>query len=596
MDAGVGAAREREQRHWVWFVLPIWAALYGLLIAINADVLSHAGWHDPDDQLRLQQVRDLLAGQGWFDLTQYRIDAAGGGVAMHWSRLVDLPIAAVMLVTRPLFGAIGAEVAALVAVPGLTLLAILSLVAWIAARVLPRSALPMALLAVAFAVPVIVQVLPGRIDHHGWQIALALTAMAGFLVADARRGGWITGGALAGRMAISFEGVPMAAWIVAVLALGALLDPRLRARLVAAMQMLALGSLALFAATRGLGDLANHCDAIAPAHLGAFLWGAAAIWIAHVARPDSRIALLIGLAVAAVGAVAIVAGAAPQCAGGSFDMLDPVVRSVWYDNVREGKPILTAEWHLAAQYALPPLVGLIATLRLAGKETGPKRRWWLFYALILLGALAIGLMVARASAISGVLAAIPLGWLLAGWMDALRRPPNPVLRTAELLGLAALIAVVLLPVVPVVVLERLLEVQSAADTTPASTAPCTVVPAKAILAALPPGGILAPLDMGPDILLQTNRAVLATGHHRGARAMRLTIDAFSGSRDEARAIMAARGLRYLAICPELSELAQYRKRAPDGLAARLDAGNVPTWLVPVPLPEGTAVRMWRRLD
>src|SRR3546814_19415048 len=42
--------------------------------------------------MRLVEVRDLLAGQGWFDLTQYRLGLEGG-TPMHWSRLVDLPIA-----------------------------------------------------------------------------------------------------------------------------------------------------------------------------------------------------------------------------------------------------------------------------------------------------------------------------------------------------------------------------------------------------------------------------------------------------------------------------------------------------------------------
>ena len=45
-----------------------------------------------DDAMRLVEVRDLLAGQGWFDLTQYRLSPPGG-VAMHWSRLVDVPLA-----------------------------------------------------------------------------------------------------------------------------------------------------------------------------------------------------------------------------------------------------------------------------------------------------------------------------------------------------------------------------------------------------------------------------------------------------------------------------------------------------------------------
>lgn len=593
-DEGIHRGRWRA---WLSLVLPIWAALYGLLIAVNLGRLSQFGFHDPDDQLRLQQVRDLLAGQNWFDLHQYRIDAVGGGVLMHWSRLVDIPIAAVMLAARPFLGQEGAEIAALLVVPGLTLLAVLALVASIAVRVLPRSALPMTLLTVAFAVPTIVQVLPGRIDHHGWQIVLALAAIAGFLEPDERRGGWITGAALATWMAISFEGVALSAWIVAVLAMAALADPRMRARLVAATQALALVSVALFAATRGFVDLSNHCDAIAPVHLAAFLWGAAAITAAHILRPGSRIALVAGLGVAAAGAVAIVAGAAPQCTSGSFDMLDPVVRSIWYDNVQEGKPILASDWPLAAQYGLPPLIGLGVAIRLALRSEGDRRRWWLIYAAVLAGALAIGLAVARAASIPGVMAALPLGWQLSQWLAALRRPPNPLLRAAELMAAAAVIFMVLLPVVPVLIVEKLIGMDSrpkqAAD---APTGPCAARPARAALAALPPGGILAPLDMGPDFLITTDRSVLATGHHRGARAMRLTIDAFSGAPEDARAIMRAQGLRYLAICPSLQELDLYRERAPKGFAAQLGTGNAPAWLEPVSLPASSGIKLWRRLD
>jgi hypothetical protein len=46
---------------------------------------------DGDDVMRLVQVRDLLAGQGWFDLHQYRL-GPDGGTLMHWSRIPDIPI------------------------------------------------------------------------------------------------------------------------------------------------------------------------------------------------------------------------------------------------------------------------------------------------------------------------------------------------------------------------------------------------------------------------------------------------------------------------------------------------------------------------
>src|SRR5690606_28265498 len=67
------------------------AVLLAMFIANATDYVGQ----DNDDIMRLVQVRDLLAGQGWFDLMQYRLGLEGG-ILMHWSRLVDLPIAALI--------------------------------------------------------------------------------------------------------------------------------------------------------------------------------------------------------------------------------------------------------------------------------------------------------------------------------------------------------------------------------------------------------------------------------------------------------------------------------------------------------------------
>ena len=58
--------------------------------------------------MRMMQVRGLLHGQGWFDLRQYRLNPPFGA-NIHWSRLVDLPIAGLILALRPLLGGAGAE-------------------------------------------------------------------------------------------------------------------------------------------------------------------------------------------------------------------------------------------------------------------------------------------------------------------------------------------------------------------------------------------------------------------------------------------------------------------------------------------------------
>jgi hypothetical protein len=85
-----------------------------------------------DDAMRLVEVRDLVAGQGWFDLVQHRLDPPG--LAMHWSRVIDAPLAALILLLRPLLGSHGAEAVTLVLWPTMLLGAALLLAASLAAR------------------------------------------------------------------------------------------------------------------------------------------------------------------------------------------------------------------------------------------------------------------------------------------------------------------------------------------------------------------------------------------------------------------------------------------------------------------------------
>src|SRR4051812_8105330 len=59
---------------------------------------------DTDDAMRLSEVHDFLKGQNWFDLVQHRLNTPFGA-ELHWSRLIDLPEAAILWALRPLFGA-----------------------------------------------------------------------------------------------------------------------------------------------------------------------------------------------------------------------------------------------------------------------------------------------------------------------------------------------------------------------------------------------------------------------------------------------------------------------------------------------------------
>lgn len=570
-----------------------WLVVSTLLVAINWGSITGFRFPDPDDTMRLVQVRDLIAGQGWFDLVQHRVDVPGDGVRMHWSRLVDVPLLLVIAVLTPLLGSAAAETVALVIVPLITLGIAMLLAARIAWRLMGDEEATLTSLVLAISVPVLFQLGPMRIDHHGWQIVCALAAMNGLMARSPKAGGRVIGVALAIWLAISIEGLPLAAMIFAVLALRWMREREARVMLVSAIQSLAMTSLALFLLTRGMRDIAPYCDAISPIHLAMFLWGAIVLSICARFEPVPRGILLGGFALAGGGALAMLQVSAPQCVtGGGFAALDPLVARHWHANVLEGMPIWRQSLSTALQYAVTPLIALVAAIRLAVTSRDWLRQFWADYAAILVAALLVSIFVSRAGAVACVLAAPPLAWQLRQWLRAIRTMEQPAPRIAAMIGVVC----ALLPAFPAILLANAMPARASLEATPDNAAKaidCRVQDAGATLASLPKGEFFAPMDIAPELLLATEHTVVATGHHRGNAGMRMLIETALAPEAEAREALALRGTSYVALCPTLGEARLYGRLAPKGLVADLIRGQAPKWLAPVPLEDGNGLKVWR---
>ena len=567
-----------------------WAALMALLWFVWGSKVAPLAFSDPDDQLRLIQVRDLLAGQGWWDLVQRRIDPPQG-VLMHWSRLVDLPIAATILLLKPFLGAHGAEVAAIAIIPALTALCAVLLLARLASRLVSRPALIAALIALLVALPLIVQLRPTRIDHHGWQVVALLAALGGLFARDPRRGGLVSGLALAAWLSISMEGLPLAAALFAVMALRWLRDPQEGPRFVAAIQALALGSLALAFVSRNPLDLATYCDSISPMHLAVFAWcGFATTVLARL--PLSPLRVLAGLGAIGAGGLAIMLAWAPECTAGGFGALGPELERLWYREVIEGQPVWHNRLPVTLQFVVPSLAGLLAAAAFAWRSTGEERLRWTDFTLVLLACVASGLLVSRTSAYGAALAVIPLGAAFVAAHRAVRARASAAGRLTGLLALAASTVLVLAPAVPVFAIANLRgEGQRYAGE--AQLASCRFDPALPALRALPRGRIFAHLNIGPQLMLFTDHSVTATAHHRAPAAMLDVFQTLLGSPEAAQAVMERREIDYVVLCPGLPEIDRVVREAPDGLAARLRDGKTPDWLEPIALPAETGIRAWR---
>jgi hypothetical protein len=167
----------------------------------------------------------------------------------------------------------------------------------------------------------------------------------------------------------------------------------------------------------------------------------------------------------------------------------------------------------------------------------------------------------------------------------LRRPGK---RALVLVGAA----LALLPALPLTLFALAIPAQASSVARIAASS-CAIPENAGILRALPNGEIHAPLDIGPQLLYETQHSVVATGHHRGQNAMRTVIETFTGSPESARATLAARGTRYIAMCPDLIEPARYKAAAPDGFMAGLAAGRTPDWLEPVQVRRDGSLEVWR---
>ncbi len=585
--------RQRAHEHPNRRIALVWLVLSAIFVAIGFQGLSQNQFPGPDDALRLVQVRDLLGGQSWFDLHQYRIDPPDGTL-MHWSRLVDIPIALVILILTPLIGHSAAETAAMVIVPLLTLGAILCVIGRLAWRTFDVQVAGLACLCIGLLSPVVFQLQPMRLDHHGWQIFCVALALGAVSIRAPWKGGAIAGLAMAWGLSISIELLPMAAAFGGVLAIRWFRDRAERWWLTAYMQALAAGLAILFLATRGIGDLAQHCDAVSPAHLGFFVITALGTGaIAAAPRvPAFALAGLFGLAGAA--GLTFFGLSSPTCLATPFAELDPVVRDFWHVNILEGRPFWEQELLSAIPLLAQLIIALVASGLLALRSRNWLRIWWTEYTLLLLAGIVLALFVWRSTALAGVIAAIPLAWLATRLLRRLRLAEGPGAKALS----AAAIVLVLLPATPVT-LYKLVEpafgssVAQNALTEQVAESRCMLSEQTPKLGALPTGVIFAPLDIGPSILLKSDHAVVATGHHRANIAMRDVILAFSGDLMAAPARVAEHGADYVVLCTDTAEPTFYAEANPEGLAAQLIAGNPPAWLSAVPMDGPAEFQVWR---
>src|SRR5581483_5914917 len=510
---------------------------------------------DTDDAMRLVQMKAWLAGQGWFDLHQPRVQPPLG-YDSHWSRLVDAGLAGLLTFYRLFLNPALAERLMRATWPLLWLLPTMAGMAAIAWRVAGREAALVALLLAAIGVPGYQQFTPGRIDHHNVQIALTLLSVAATVWSDrVRVAGLVAGLCTALTLAVGFEALPYLAlcgtsfairFVVTRDGASALRD-----------YATALGSgiaIMFFVSVPSARWTQPLCDEIAINAVAAIFAGAGILAAAAYVAPRHRTHRLAVVAVAALVTIAVGASFEPRCLKGPYAMVDPAVWPIWLSEVREMQQL----WRVfainpltASAIAAFPMAGIVAVLALLRDPRSRKDFATLTDCAIFLAAALTTVMAIRAFSY-----AIWLGMPLVAAAG---------LRLFALVGLRSIGGRVFgsLMLTPFVLSSGAITAVSAAGLEDRDgfgrlgMRACLETANYPALASIPPGLIIADVSFGPFVLALTPHSVMAAPYHRLTTGIVAAHRVIASPPESAEKAARQIGATYVVVCGT---------RPPDGIA------------------------------
>ena len=576
-------------RHWKLAATLTWLGLSAWFIFQRWSAIRWFGLGDTDDNMRMMQVRAWLHGQGWFDLAQHRL----AGSNIHWSRLVDLPIAGLMLLLRPFLGGADAERWAVAIAPLLPYLLLLFAVALTVRRLVDHRAYPIAFFALFFAGSTNGMFMPERIDHHGWQLALLALSIAALADPKRLRGGITLGIATALSLAIGLEMLVYLALAGVAMALFWVADRDERDRLTGYAVTLSGGTALAYVLFASYANRGAVCDALSAVWLAdALLGGALLFGLAKLSPADwkTRFALAVGagLIIAAFHAFMF-----PHCIH-RLEGVSPEVNRLWLSHVREARPVYKHGWLVATLTLTLPLVGALgwALLIWVRRRDPEQLRRVLAAAAPGLAATLLLFWQMRTGPAAQMLAATGSAALL--WLLV---PPiwNSKWSSMRVFGTVLVVIVGVGAAVPlvldyVVTPKKKTASEKAIDR---ANSLCNSMWGYHAVALQPKGTVFTFVDLAPRLITVTHHDSITGPYHRNGQQIADVMNAFRGSEPQAHALIRKYNSTYLLTCPKSSTTTIFMSEAPLGFYAQLAAGKVPTWLSPVDLGKDSPFRMWK---
>ena len=555
-----------------------------------------------DDMARLAQARDLASGQGWFDLLQTRLDAPDG-IWMHWSRLVDAPLAGLMWL-GDIFGK--GEAVALIFWPVLLGIVFFVLIAQITRALIGDRGIFFSLFAALFFASTLRTFSPGRIDHHNLQIVLTAALLLCVLrLPDGRRWGLAAGIAAAVSVGIGIETLPLVGIAGVIIAGLWLFDPHRYAGPTAAFGLSFSLSTALVYAISAPPSryLLTQCDSISMTHVGtATIGGAGIALICRLVPQNSswvqRVAALAGLGVIC-GGVAVTFFS--HCLGDPYAFLQPELRTVWLDHVSEARSALVV-WNeqpkvfLAAFVPLAVLacVGIYAY----GRSSADQRVKWIILGLFAAVATLVSLEQVRFVQFAHMFCIPGAAWVMVRCFDAISTRGLTLGRAVLLIAAPVLTSPWIVVLANLFIVSPLLshKAEGAETGRPVISGierECQDEASIRLMASLEPGTAATPIFFGSTVVGRTELSVLAAPYHRAQNAILDAHRIFAGSPEAAKAILERRNIDYVLLCTTSTVRLITGEKYPDSLTALLESDTPPTWLDQVASDDATNLHAYR---
>ncbi|MBJ3763647.1 hypothetical protein ILP92_12895 [Maribius pontilimi] len=561
-----------------------------LVVALHVSAFRSAGLsQDYDSVLRLLELRDFMAGRGWFDTVQPRV-LPPEGLDLHWSRLIDAVLAGAIVFVSFFVDPARAETAVLFAWPVLLLILLIAISgAMVRERFGDKAASLTVLVAATSQLLRGVYFLPGLIDHHNVQIVVMAGVAWGLLSdGDRTRSGLAAGALTALSLAVGLEAVGFIAVAIVFLGLRYIALGGWEAERVGGFGLaLMLTAPLLFLAQTAPSDwTVPHCDELALPVLwvttvaGLYLLGLARM-TRDATRPERvRVALVL-----AVPALLALLPAAQACADGPYDMVSDMVKRIVVANVIENLPLRFFLVHLPVQglsMALPFLcvILLLAPTLASGKARDARA---LSVALSLL-ALAVSLLQARMMIWGFATLPAALG---VAFHDFTRQNRINLVWTFRLL----LVIAASFPHLFGLAFVGLSAPAPSQIASPTEDPRCVTREAIESLNALPPSLIFNPIEFGTLLLVHSPHSVTGASYHRSPRALEYGIVPFLYEQSDAlRAALADTGADYVILC-------RGKSYGPDTtVATRLAAGEDVDFLTDTPVPSGGDILRVLKVD